>query len=217
METFARSSHANRGATSAKQTAALRTPLTDAHSGARDAITSSKGRQAAHRTPGPPAKIPYQRALLSHRGADWQGRCPARQARQSRWEQLGARWPRPPHRGRTCPPTNTRQLQPRRMRYERLARKRACLYLPRFGRFVCPHSPDSIASRVQVPATSRRISRTRELGAPPTVGTQSRDPCILWTKHRHPKRGPSIPKIKPRLERGDHGVFRARRLRVQVV
>jgi len=32
-------------------------------------------------------------------------------------------------------------------------------------------------------------------------------PAFLWTKHRHPKRGPPIRKIKPRLDRGDQRGF----------
>ena len=32
-------------------------------------------------------------------------------------------------------------------------------------------------------------------------------PAFFWTKHRHPKRGPPILKIKPRLDRGDQRGF----------
>ena len=77
------------------------------------------------------------------------------------------------------------------------------------GRFACPHSSASIASRVQVRATSRRISRTRELGAASAHCRHSAARSLHFSglSITIPKRGPPILKIKPRVDRGDQRGF----------
>ena len=77
------------------------------------------------------------------------------------------------------------------------------------GRFACPHSSASIASRVQVRATPRRISRTRELGADSAHCRHSAARSLHFSglSIATPSGGPPIRKIKPRLDRGDQRGF----------
>ena len=77
------------------------------------------------------------------------------------------------------------------------------------GRFACPHSSASIASRVQVRATPRRISRTRELGADFAHCRHSAARSLHFSglSIATPSGGPPIRKIKPRLDRGDQRGF----------
>ena len=79
------------------------------------------------------------------------------------------------------------------------------------GRFACPHSSASIASRVQVRATPRRISRTRELGADSAHCRHSAARSLHFSglSIATPSGGPPIRKIKPRLDRGDQRGFPA--------
>ena len=67
----------------------------------------------------------------------------------------------------------------------------------------------SIASRVQVRATSRRISRTRELGADSAHCRHSAARSLHFSglSIATPSGGPPIRKIKPRLDRGDQRGF----------
>ena len=77
------------------------------------------------------------------------------------------------------------------------------------GRFACPHSSASIASRVQVRATSRRISRTRKLDADSAHCRHSAARSLHFSglSIATPSGGPPIRKIKPRLDRGDQRGF----------
>ena len=79
------------------------------------------------------------------------------------------------------------------------------------GRFACPHSSASIASRVQVRATSRRISRTRKLDADSAHCRHSAARSLHFSglSIATPSGGPPIRKIKPRLDRGDQRGFPA--------
>src|SRR4051812_34758940 len=77
------------------------------------------------------------------------------------------------------------------------------------GRFACPHSSASIASRVQMRATSRRISRTRELGADSAHCRHSAARSLHFSELSIAIPSGDLPssKIKPRLDRGDQRGF----------